>query len=130
MQKAQVAIIGSGPAGYTAGLYAARGSLAPLLFAGEKNGGQLMNTTVIENFPGFPKGVDGPLLMNNMREQARGFGAVIEDKYVTAVDFSVRPFRLWTQLPEGTTAEIFGNGTPEEIEKFTGRIKGAPHYVE
>jgi len=130
MEKTKVAIIGSGPAGYTAGLYAARGNLAPLLFAGEKSGGQLMNTTVIENFPGFPKGVDGPQLMMDMRAQAEHFGTQIQDKYVTAVDFSARPFRLWTQLPEGTTAEILENGTPEEIAKFTSTIKAAPHDVE
>src|SRR5260221_13711498 len=118
MQHTKVGIIGSGPAGYTAALYAGRANLAPLVLAGEKSGGLLMNTTVIENFPGFPNGVDGPQLMIDMRAQAERFGATIMDQYVTAVDFSARPFKLWTSYPEGASAEVFEKGTPEEVQAF------------
>lgn len=83
-----VIIIGSGPSGYTAGIYAARASLKPLILAGEKAGGQLMWTTVIENYPGFEKGVDGPMLMDEMRKQAEHFGATVEYRNVERVDFS------------------------------------------
>jgi thioredoxin reductase (NADPH) len=83
-----VIIIGSGPSGYTAGLYAGRASLNPILFAGDKAGGQLMWTTVIENYPGFEHGVDGPLLMDEMRKQAIAFGTTIENRNVERVDFS------------------------------------------
>jgi thioredoxin reductase (NADPH) len=88
MEAQNLIIIGSGPSGYTAGIYAARASLAPLLFGGEKSGGQLMYTTVIENFPGFEKGVDGPALMDEMRKQSEHFGTKIEYQNVSRVDFS------------------------------------------
>jgi thioredoxin reductase (NADPH) len=94
MEHTKLAIIGSGPAGYTAALYAARADLAPTLFAGQKSGGQLMWTTDIENFPGFPEGITGPDLMINMRKQAERFGTKVFDKDVTSVDFSTRPFKL------------------------------------
>lgn len=81
-------IIGSGPSGYTAAVYAARAKLEPLVLAGEKSGGQLMWTTEVENFPGFVKGINGPELMMNMQEQAKRFGAEIQYKNVTRVDFS------------------------------------------
>ncbi len=130
MQKTKVAIIGSGPSGYTAALYTARANLAPLVFTGEKQGGQLMYTTVIENFPGFPEGIEGPQLMMNMRSQAEKFGAQMQEKYVTAVDFSQRPFKLWASFPEGATGEILEKGTPEEIAVFTQSIKAKMHDVE
>jgi thioredoxin reductase (NADPH) len=80
-----VIIIGSGPSGYTAAVYLARARLAPLLFSGQEIGGQLMYTTDVENFPGFPKGVAGPLLMSEMRSQASKFGTEIIDKRVDSV---------------------------------------------
>ncbi len=104
MKKIKVAIIGSGPAGYTAGIYAARAKLKPTIFAGEEIGGQLMFTTEVENFPGFPKAIRGPVLMDRMREQAEHFGAELEPHFITAVDFSHQPFRLWTQLPSSVSA--------------------------
>ena len=86
--KNKLIIIGSGPAGYTAGIYAGRAGLNPLLFAGEKSGGQLMNTMLVENWPGAKDGVMGPKLMQDLREQAKNFGAKIIDKKVTKVDFT------------------------------------------
>ena len=87
-------IVGGGPAGYTAAIYASRAALAPVLYEGMEPGGQLTTTTVVENFPGFPGGVDANVLMNGMREQAVKLGADIRRGTVTAADLGVRPFRL------------------------------------
>ena len=87
-------IIGGGPAGYTAAIYAARANMAPVLFEGTQPGGQLTTTTEIENFPGFPQGVDGNLLMSSMRDQAVRVGAEVKTGSVTAADLSARPFRI------------------------------------
>ncbi len=95
-----IIIIGGGPAGYTAALYAARAGMKPLVFAGYEAGGQLMLTTEIENFPGFPQAIKGPDLMMRMRQQAERFGAEIQDFNVTSVDFSNRPFKITTDWGE------------------------------
>ncbi len=92
-----VIIIGSGPAGYTAGLYTARALLDPLMFAGYMSGGQLMLTSDIENFPGYPEGIGGPEMMLQLREQAEKFGLEVEDKNVEKVNFSERPFKVWVE---------------------------------
>jgi len=89
-----VIIIGSGPAGYTAGLYSARAMLEPLMFAGYMSGGQLMLTSDIENFPGYPEGIGGPEMMMQLREQAERFGLTVQDKNVEAVDTQSRPFKV------------------------------------
>ena len=87
-------IIGSGPAGYTAGLYAGRAMLNPIIFAGFSSGGQLMLTSDIENFPGYPQGIGGPEMMMELRSQASKFGCDIVDKNVDSVDLSERPFKV------------------------------------
>ena len=95
-----VIIIGSGPAGYTAGLYAARAMLEPVMFAGYMSGGQLMLTSDIENFPGYPQGIAGPDMMMQLREQAERFGLQVQDKNVERIDTSSRPFSVWVEGEE------------------------------
>jgi thioredoxin reductase (NADPH) len=94
IQYAKVLILGSGPAGYTAAIYAARAMLEPLLIAGMQPGGQLTITTEVENYPGFAEAVQGPWLMEQMQAQAEHVGAKVEYDMVTSVDFSKRPFTL------------------------------------
>ncbi len=91
----ELIIIGGGPAGYTAALYAARGNLNPLVFEGFRFGGQLMITSDVENYPGFEEGIMGPVLMGTMRAQAERFGAELVSDDVTRVDFSERPFKVY-----------------------------------
>ena len=94
MESVRCLIIGGGPAGYTAAIYASRAGLSPVLYEGMEPGGQLTTTTVVENFPGFPQGVDANQLMGDMRDQALRFGADIRRGTITSVDFSRKPFRL------------------------------------
>ncbi len=128
MEHINCLIIGGGPAGYTAAIYATRAALSPVLYEGNQPGGQLTTTTVVENYPGFPKGVDANQLMADMREQAVNLGADIRRGVVTAVDLGVRPFRLTVDgekeleadaviIATGATARYLG--LPSE-EKFRG----------
>ena len=87
-------IIGSGPAGYTAAIYASRANLSPILYEGNQPGGQLTITTEVENFPGYPEGVTGPQLMADLRRQAERFGAELRNGLVTSVNFDIRPFEI------------------------------------
>lgn len=130
MNKTRLVIIGSGPSGYTAGIYASRAKLEPLLFAGMESGGQLMYTTELENFPGFPEGVVGPKFMMSLKQQAERFGTEVIHEQITAVDFSQRPFKLWTSLPEGVRMEEFKYKRPEELKEIINQVKQQPHQVE
>jgi thioredoxin reductase (NADPH) len=124
----KVAIIGSGPAGLTAAVYASRANLEPIVFAGNEPLGQLMITSDVENYPGFPAGIQGPELMALFRQQAERFGSTLIDKDVTRVDFSSRPFGLWVGDEEyradavivATGASALWLGLPSE-EAFRGR---------
>jgi thioredoxin reductase (NADPH) len=124
----KVVIIGSGPAGLTAAIYAGRANLEPLVIAGNVPMGQLMITSDVENYPGFPDGIQGPELMQKFREQAERFGAMVIDRDATRVDFSQRPHRIWVNEDEyradavivATGASALWLGIPSE-EAFRGR---------
>ncbi len=119
MESRHVIILGTGPAGYTAALYTARANLNPLVIAGNEPGGQLTLTTEVENFPGFPEGIMGPELMDNMRAQAEKFGAEFKTGLATSVDLSQRPFKVVVDaeteyqadtliIATGATAKLIG----------------------
>ena len=92
MQTTKCLIIGSGPAGYTAAIYAGRANLSPIEYCGPQTGGQLTQTTMVENFPGYPDGVDANEMMMQIREQAEHFGADIRDGEIESIDFSQQPY--------------------------------------
>src|SRR5712691_1709385 len=128
MTPRKVIIIGSGPAGYTAAIYAARANLAPLMIAGMQSGGQLTLTTLVENYPGFVDGIMGPELMEIMRKQAERFGTDLLAEDVTEVDFARRPLVVRTEdtvyegrtviIATGASAKLLG---VESESKLMGR---------
>ncbi len=129
MEKEKVLIIGSGPAGYTAAIYAARAGLKPVLYTGGQPGGQLTTTNDVENFPGYPEGINGPQMMIDLQKQAERFGTRVNYGMVTKVDFSSYPHKLWIDdkqevlaesviIATGATAKYLG--IPSE-EKFANK---------
>jgi thioredoxin reductase (NADPH) len=120
-------IIGSGPAGYTAGLYAARANLKPYMAAGLQPGGQLTTTTDVENYPGFPEGIMGPMLMEHFREQAERFGLTVKYTMVDRVDFSQRPLRLWEDDGSEHTADTIVISTGASAKYLN--IPGEQEYL-
>ncbi len=98
-------IIGSGPAGYTAAVYAARANMEPVLFTGKEPGGQLMITTDVENYPGYPEGIMGPQMMDDFRKQAERFGTDVRYELITKVDFNGPPHTMWTESGHELTAD-------------------------
>lgn len=128
-EKAKVLIIGSGPAGYTAAIYAARAGLTPVLYTGGQPGGQLTTTNDVENFPGYPEGINGPQMMMDLQKQAERFGTKVNYGLVTAVNFSSYPLEITVDETKKVTAEsvIIATGAtakylglPSE-EKFANR---------
>lgn len=104
-EKQNCVIIGAGPAGYTAAIYAARANLKPVMFTGSEPGGQLMITTEVENYPGYPDGIMGPKMMDDFRRQAERFGTDIRYDKIIKVDFTHPPHRLWTESGNEILAE-------------------------
>ncbi|MGE0089122.1 MAG: thioredoxin-disulfide reductase [Bacteroidales bacterium] len=128
-EKVKCLIIGSGPAGYTAAIYAARANLSPVMYEGLEPGGQLTTTTEVENFPGYPEGVTGPVLMQDLKKQAQRFGTDVRFGIATAADLSKRPFKITIDekkiieaetviIATGATAKYLGL---ESEKKFMGQ---------
>src|SRR5438874_9552050 len=123
-------IIGSGPAGLTAAVYAARANLSPLLIEGKEPGGQLTLTTLVENYPGFSEGIMGPQLMEDMRSQAKRFGTEIVNAYVHAVKLTAKPFRVYyaDQEVEAKTV-VISTGSSAKLIGLESEMKLMGHGV-
>ncbi|HPW63793.1 MAG TPA: FAD-dependent oxidoreductase, partial [Cyclobacteriaceae bacterium] len=105
MENVKVLIIGSGPAGYTAAIYAARAGLTPVLYTGGQPGGQLTTTNDVENFPGYPEGINGPQMMMDLQKQAERFGTKVNYGLITSVDFSTYPLKVTVDEKDTLLAE-------------------------
>ena len=127
IEKIKCLIIGSGPAGYTAAIYASRANLNPVLYQGEQPGGQLTTTNEVENFPGYPEGVMGTEMMMQLEQQAKRFGADIRNGWVTKVDFSDHPHKVWVDDQElHADAVIIATGASA---KYLG-LPSEQHYLQ
>jgi thioredoxin reductase (NADPH) len=126
-------IIGSGPAGYTAAIYAARADLKPLMIAGMEPGGQLMQTTDVDNFPGYPNGIKGPEMMEDLRKQAERFGTVIRYQHVSSVDLDSKPHKVIVDekdviladtiiISTGATAKWLGLPSEQKLRMSSGGV--------
>ena len=132
-EKIKCLIIGSGPAGYTAAIYAARADLKPVMIAGMEPGGQLMTTTEVDNYPGYPNGIQGPEMMEDFRKQAERFGTVVRYEFVSSVDFSSRPFKVTVNekdilladtiiISTGATAKWLEIESEQRLRKISGGV--------
>ena len=128
IEKVKCLIIGSGPAGYTAAIYAARANMAPVLYQGTQPGGQLTTTNEVENFPGYPDGVTGPEMMLQLQEQAKRFGTDIRDGWATKVDFSGSPHKVWINDEKELHAETVIISTGASA-KYLG-LPSEQHYLQ
>ena len=127
IEKIKCLIIGSGPAGYTAAIYASRANLNPVLYQGEQPGGQLTTTNEVENFPGYPEGITGTEMMQQLEQQARRFDADIRTGWVTKVDFSSKPLKVWVEDKEiHTDSVIISTGASA---KYLG-LESEKHYLQ
>lgn len=133
MEHVKCLIIGSGPAGYTAAIYAARADLKPLVIAGMEPGGQLMTTTEVDNFPGYPNGVQGPELMEDLRKQAERFGTAVRYGFASSVDFSSQPYKVTVDesqtiladaviISTGATAKWLEIESEQRLRKLSGGV--------
>ncbi|WP_026724826.1 thioredoxin-disulfide reductase [Flavobacterium sasangense] len=133
IEKVKCLIIGSGPAGYTAAIYAARANMNPVLYQGQQPGGQLTTTNEVENFPGYPEGVTGPEMMVQLQEQAKRFGSDIRDGWATKVDFSGAIHKVWINdtieihaetviISTGASAKYLGLESEQHYLKLGGGV--------
>jgi len=133
IEKTNCLIIGSGPAGYTAAIYAARADMKPILYQGMEPGGQLTTTNEVENFPGYPQGITGPDMMIQLEEQAKRFGTDIRTGFITKVDFSTQTHKVWTDsnseihaktiiIATGATANYLGLESEQKYLQLGGGV--------
>lgn len=128
IEKVKCLIIGSGPAGYTAAIYAARANMNPVLYQGTQPGGQLTTTNEVENFPGYPDGITGPEMMVQLQEQAKRFGTDVRDGWVTKVDFSAEPHKVWINDTKEIHADTVIISTGASA-KYLG-LESEQHYLK
>ncbi|GIJ96869.1 thioredoxin-disulfide reductase [Capnocytophaga stomatis] len=128
IEKVKCLIIGSGPAGYTAAIYASRANMYPVLYQGEQPGGQLTTTNEVENFPGYPNGITGTAMMMELQQQAERFGAEIRNGWVTKVDFSQKPHKVWINEEKEIHAQTVIIATGASA-KYLG-LPSEQHYLK